>query len=352
MPLRALLSGRDLVAPLLDDSEWEALRADVKARRVALELPCCDASAFARVSKLGTRHFVHRRSDGCPGSGETFQHLWLKAEILTACSEAGWPAQPEVAGDGWRADVLASREAGRVAFEVQWSRQDEPATRFRQERYAADGIRACWLYRGEAPAPSRELPVFELVPDDEQVARVRLSGRSYSVRDFVRLLLAGHVRFSATQMVRMRVSFIDMDCWSCRRRAHIYFVHEHSRCGWEPSSLQYSDADPFDPVVVALVQRWLAAEGRAAGIQLGAIKSRHSRTMETSYLSFGCPHCDKLFGDWFVRDAVMEAHLYDQEVAGFDVEARSTSLIEQQAHWCLPADGRSYCGNVEARRAA
>jgi len=228
MPLRALLSGRDLVAPLLEDAEWGTLRSDVKAKRASLELPCCGGSAFPRLSKLGTRHFVHRRSDGCPGSGETFQHLWLKAEIVSACAEAGWSAQPEVAGEGWRADVLASREAGRVAFEVQWRRQEEPATRFRQERYAADGIPACWLYRGEPPAPSRELPVFQLVPDDEQLALVRLSDRSHGVREFIRLLLAGQVRFSGTQMVRTRVSFIEMDCWSCHKLAHIYFVREQA----------------------------------------------------------------------------------------------------------------------------
>jgi competence protein CoiA len=255
MPLRALLSGRDVVAPLLDDADWASLRADVKAKRLVLDLPCCDASAFPRVSKLGTRHFVHRRGAGCPGSGETFQHLWLKAEILAACEQAGWPAKPEVAAEGWRADVLASRERKRIAFEVQWSRQDDPTIRFRQERYAADGIRACWLYRGDPPAPpSRELPVFRLVPDDEQVAVVALGGGSYGVREFVGLLLGGHVRFSETQTVRLRVSFIEMDCWRCHRTAHIFFARQHSRCGWEPDSLRYGDVDEFDPALLALVR--------------------------------------------------------------------------------------------------
>lgn len=192
MPLRALIDGRDLVAPLLDDVEWEELRADVRAKRVALGLPCCATCAFPRVSKLGTRHFVHRRANGCSGSGETFQHLWTKAEVLHACAESGWEAQAEVAGDGWRADVLATRGEARIAFEAQWSPQEEEGSRFRQERYAADGIRGCWLSRGDAPAPARrELPIFRLRPDAEQVAVVELGGRSYGVREFVGLLLGG-----------------------------------------------------------------------------------------------------------------------------------------------------------------
>jgi hypothetical protein len=74
--------------------------------------------------------------------------------------------------------------------------------------------------------------------------------------------------------------------------------------------------------------------------------------MEASYVSFGCPHCNALFGDHFVREAVMEAHLYEQEVAGFDVERPAVGNLDQQAHWCLPADGVSYCGTDAAHRAA
>ncbi len=122
--------------------------------------PVCMEETFCR-----TRHFVHQRANGCSGSGETFQHLWAKAEVLHACADAGWQASTEVSGDGWRADVLASRGSARVAFEVQWSSQDEDAFGFRQKRYAVDGIRGCWLFRGEVPSPAqRELPIFVLRP--------------------------------------------------------------------------------------------------------------------------------------------------------------------------------------------
>jgi hypothetical protein len=87
-------------------------------------------------------------------------------------------------------------------------------------------------------------------------------------------------------------------------------------------------------------------------VQLGEIKPRFSRTMQTSYTSFGCPHFNAIFGDWFVREAVTEAHLYDQEIAGFDAERVSLGPSSDQAHWCLPTDGVSYCGELRARLAA
>ncbi|MDX6453836.1 MAG: hypothetical protein QOH16_3885 [Gaiellaceae bacterium] len=354
MPLRALINGRDLVAPLLDDAEWDSLRADIKAKRVALSLPCCEATAFARVSKLGTRHFFHRRANGCSGAGETFQHLWAKTEIVRACADAGWDAQTEVAGNGWRADVLATRGSARVAFEVQWSPQDQQTCRLRQERYSADGIRGCWLYRGDTPNPAvRELPIFRLVPDKETVALVDFAGQQHSVREFVTLLLGGKIRYSATVSANLRVSFVDYACWKCKLPAHIYYAQQLSRCGhslgWDPAD-QWQDADVFDPAVLRLVKQWLAREGSGAGIRLGAIKKRYSKTVEQRYLSFGCPHCDAIFGNFFIRNDLLDAVLDDYHVARIETEGQATG--GRQRHWCFPQDGHSYCNGEELAEVA
>lgn len=357
MPLRAVIENRDVIAPLLEEADWEALREQVRAKTLSLRLPCCDASAFPRVSKLGTRHFVHRRANGCAGSGETFQHLWLKAQIVEACRDAGWEPQPEVAGDGWRADVLATRGSARVAFEVQWSRQEAKQTRFRQERYAADGVRACWLLRGDPPAPAtRDCPVFRLVPDDDHVAIVEHAGVRYGVSEFVGLLLGGHVVFTDDMFARLRVGFVEMDCWRCNAPTHVYYAEQLSRCGHEiPYAFSRDEGDVVDEFaapVIEQVQRWLAAEGGQSGVRLGAVKQRYSKTMEASYLSFGCASCDALFGDWFVRQAVLETRLYENADATFEVEIPAVGLEERQAHWCLPADRSSYCVSLRARQAA
>ena len=74
-----------------------------------------------RVSKLGTQHFVHaRRSDACTSAPESAEHLLLKSIILVAVRNAGWDGDVEVCSQegGWRADVMASKDKLRVAFEV------------------------------------------------------------------------------------------------------------------------------------------------------------------------------------------------------------------------------------------
>lgn len=374
MPLRATVDGTEIVAPLVGDDAWAALKQAVRGRAGSVQLPCCAADGFLRTSKLGTKHFVHKRNEGCPGSGETMQHLWAKAEVLKACADAGWTAAPEVAGADWRADVLAERGRAKVAVEVQWSRQDEGLSRFRQDRYARDGVRACWLLRGEQPRPaSRELPVFEMRPGTVDPVSVWHAGREIAVREFVRLLLEGKVAFAVTTIRRVRIRFLETSCWRCKKTSHIYDVSEMIRCGhrdsrWaEPGEWMPVDgtAAEFAPDILQAVNRWLSSEGSAAGVRLGPIKKRYSRTMESSYMSFGCPSCDALFGSWFVHhQELLEAedsdftHSFeferpyahdsseDEEPSEYQAER-----ISAQAHWCLPADGR-YCDTPVARRVA
>ncbi len=165
MPLRATVDGKELLAPLLSDDEWEELRTRCVAADHPLILPCCDEWGHCRRSKLGTRHFVHHRQQArCSWPPETEQHLLAKATIVQGCREAGFEARPEHQGDGWRADVLASKSSVKIAFEVQWSTQTAEETQLRQARYQATNVRCCWFFR-KMPStlgPQKEIPAFEL----------------------------------------------------------------------------------------------------------------------------------------------------------------------------------------------
>ncbi|HEY1014885.1 MAG TPA: hypothetical protein VGE07_19395, partial [Herpetosiphonaceae bacterium] len=197
MPLRALFAGREILAPLLTGYEWDQLRQQAREQPGALVLPCCHQPGGLRVSRLGTRHFVHRPGAPCARTGETFQHLKLKADIVLACQAAGFAATTEVAGNDWRADVLAGDGAARIAFEVQWSPQDLATTEFRQERYRRAGIRGCWFFR-KPPAcpPRRDLPLFPIHwQADSASGLVQLNGRRVDLGVFVKALLGRQIRF-------------------------------------------------------------------------------------------------------------------------------------------------------------
>ena len=141
MPLRVQVDGNSLNAALLSDTEWQALKGSR-----SLRMPCCDAPAYRRTSRLRTRHFAHSPRSHCGAEGECAEHLAAKAEIVRVCHELGWNALSEYVGNQWRADVYATRGRYRLAFEIQWSTQTLQVTRERHAAYGPD-IKCCWLFK-------------------------------------------------------------------------------------------------------------------------------------------------------------------------------------------------------------
>lgn len=68
-------------------------------------------------------------------------HRLLKLQLASAIRDAGWYAELEVAGEGWRADVLASSPDGtkRMAWEAQLAQITLDELRDRTARVEASG---------------------------------------------------------------------------------------------------------------------------------------------------------------------------------------------------------------------
>ena len=76
--------------------------------------------------------------------------------------------------------------------------------------------------------------------------------------------------------------------------SHIYYIGHP--CGASPD-------DSFHPNIVTFVKN-LKEEDIGKKLLLGDIKERYSKTAQYSYLSFGCFHCDAIFGDFYVFQEV------------------------------------------------
>ncbi|MGW4781538.1 competence protein CoiA family protein [Streptomyces filamentosus] len=125
--------------------------------RVLLTCPDCSWGLHPKVSRYGVRFFCHDRDrpESCELLNESWEHHMLKLEMAGAIRAAGWFATLEVpAEDGsWRADVMASSADGsrRMAWEAQLSPITVDDIAARTDRYAADGVRVCWVHPGARP---------------------------------------------------------------------------------------------------------------------------------------------------------------------------------------------------------
>ena len=156
MPLTAVHAHAGLLDVTLGDLgapvRWESLhRAQPPA---PLTCRACSAPMSAKMSKLGQRFFAHRAGGSdCPTGRETIAHRLLKVELASAVRAAGWHAELEVPGRGWRADVLATRPDGgrRFAWEAQLASIRAVDLQLRTSTMAADDVEVCWVTDKDVP---------------------------------------------------------------------------------------------------------------------------------------------------------------------------------------------------------
>lgn len=374
MPLRAFVDGQEVIAPMLSDEQWEALRERVLAEKLTVVLPCCDREGYLRRSRLGTRHFAHKRAaDGAPRcdmEGETMEHLQAKADIVRASQRAGYHAAPEIPGAGWRADVMAARPngTGRIAFEVQWSFLRLEDCTFRQERYARDQVRGCWFFRNPPPAllreddggpemrARRELPLFHLWVNADRSFSVSLNHKLYGLESFVEALLRSEIHFCdvtrAKRRQPLRFAFVSIPCERCGKTTHIHHVDTRltSRCDltFQPEDGWYSETFAFHPQVMAEVQR-IAASREGQWLRMGQIRPRASERENATYLSFGCAHCDAMLDRSYVEMTLYGGHrlaeAYETDAHTLTV-AFDTPPLGKLPHWCYP-HGDHFCCRPE-----
>jgi competence CoiA-like predicted nuclease len=152
MPLKCFRDHEPVYAfDVETESAWGDLRHE-NANKKNLRLHCCNAGVTLRTSKLGTKHFAHARRGACSTAPETAEHLLAKRIVVEGIRRAGWTPTTEAPGDSpelgaWIADVMAEKGTAKVAFEVQWARQNDAETRYRQTRYQSTGVRGLWLFR-------------------------------------------------------------------------------------------------------------------------------------------------------------------------------------------------------------
>lgn len=350
VPLVAEVDGERRVSVLLSDGEWVDLQQQVRKGDAVVTMVGCGSPGYPRTSRLGTRHFAHRAKSDCGAHGpESAQHLLAKALLVQAATGAGWLAQPEVAGDGWVADVLATRESTKVAFEVQWSRQTADEYRLRQERYRHSGVRCAWFARHTASVPpaAGELPVFLLVASDEGGLGAKVGDQLVALGEAATMLLTGRVKFRGRlgdgRPASVEVTCRTYDCYRCRKP---YLIWSAARtktvgaCGHREETFGYSDSwAQTKPEAAPAVREGARNVAIAHKVALGTLEPTYTKTTQSTYMAFGCPNCRAVLGDWFLRGFLLEA-AYDEPLATFSAPGSTEGL--EHPHWCLDI-GAGHC---------
>jgi competence protein CoiA len=350
MPLKCLRGDEEIFAfDVEDEVAWKRLReSNAEARN--LRMPCCGAAVVLRTSPLGTRHFAHARGGPCQTAPETAEHLLAKRIVVEGIRRTAWSAKTEQEGttpegERWRADVLATKGKGKVAVEIQWSRQDHDETLRRQDRYEEAGVRGLWLFRQfDLPMFLNVIPAFRLRfdaasrsfsvslpsalyhpmrigPKDKEDPK--WWGQTIELSKFAEGVVRGRLKFSPAIDATLPLE-ISATPTTCRRCGSTTKVVTDMRLAASKVFPGHPDIPlslrALEEVVggAEFLERWLPPTLlRRHGI--GALKERRSGLdveNHGSYLSNGCVRCDAL-----------QARLFEDRLTGEEELALSVDVV-------------------------
>lgn len=226
--------------------------------------------------------------------------------ILSVCKDMELPVKTKVKTDNWKADIVVDYKNYKVAFNVCKNPRniEETYTTMRKER-----VCGCWLV---LPGKNNRIslnkfPCFPIEYGYEGVqillSQVWEEKATLLLSDFISSLIQGKIRYAETMKVKyVDVRFYKIDCWKCGRTNDAYFVYKTiSEDGIEMEG----GIDSFNQTLIKGIRKFVE-EHPEMNIVLGEIKQRHSKTVNDSYMSFGCKYCDSLFGNFFINDIFMD----------------------------------------------
>lgn len=214
MPLLALDTkiGQVLDATAASDDVWAA----VWRARTGPRLRCrtCDAPVHAKArSSSGLRFFAHTTAvPDCPRTGESAKHLHLKGRFAAAFRAAGWVAELEVDGPGWRADVLVHSPDGarRYAVEVQLASIAEVDVAERTRRHEAAGVTTIWVLSERRPGWAQTLPSVVIDADGQVTGTVLVPARPSKYDERPRFAPAASIELFARRLAEGRLAPIPL----------------------------------------------------------------------------------------------------------------------------------------------
>ena len=277
----------------------------------------------------------------------------IKAILATYCDEMGYDVSIEYRGQDWRADVMVSVNDTKYAFEIQNSPQTLKRTLERQSKYERDGVVGCWLFTYEKVRKSHKenqelenLPLFNVFIQNGEVWVSLKDRKTLLLRDFLYDFLNGRIKFchKIKALPIADLNIIETECWKCHEIYHIYGLNQfRTACNTEiydheKDQLWGNKELLFNPEVIAKVKEY--ALSKTDKINLSVIKERYSNTVGKSYMSFGCPKCDAILGDWYYMHDALFASAYgdgvvDRVELGLE---KDLNITQELPHWCHPGE--------------
>ncbi|MCF0230888.1 MAG: hypothetical protein HUJ63_01120, partial [Enterococcus sp.] len=256
-------------------------------------------------------------------------------ELLKVCDKNGRKYQKYYKTENWECDVIITTEVTCFSFSVLSSKQQgEKAI----ETIMSNGVNAFGFvlkqsHKEKRDTFSRILEVFQ----GENGLCVSVMGKNLTIGEFVEAIVSGRLVAEESYLATaMNVAFIPDECYFCKRQHHIYMVHSLVN---SENEIVYDnhghdslfDFSQFSPSVMNPIKQFIS-EHPEKNIVMGEIKPRTSKTIGKEYTSFGCPYCDGIVGNHYLKEIESEL-IYSIEAKDCEVIPLQEPVEIKIRHW-------------------
>lgn len=256
----------------------------------------------------------------------------LKKVIKMYALSKGWSIQANVKKDNWKADFLITDNDVSVAINLYKSTRNIPKLLHAME---TDNVEGYWLGKDlHRELEGNIVPSFPILREEKSSEYgVTISdGHSCDIKQFLDIVMNKRLKIENNVTIyAIKVRFMPTICYKCERLHHVYMIvgllskEDSSLSTYEGMYNSQTFIDKFDSDVINSVRKFLSNNSHL-GYNLGDIKERHSKTMDSSYISFGCPWCNAIVGEHYQSKNEMD-YCYekdDENVHAIELEHKIT----------------------------
>ena len=233
------------------------------------------------------------------------------AAILEICEVEGWKYKKNYKAENWKADILISTDNQSIAISTYKSTSEAKKSMPPIEQ---DGIKIYGLTLSPKIDDIAEIACFSLHRNENAMV-VTIANSKIPLVTFLKKGLEDKIEhLTKAKITAVDVIFEQYNCWRCHKPHSIPFVRylvnekgtrvKDDNHYSEQSKINIPDLR-FGKDFLDIVKSYIENHPEK-GFVMGEVKPRHSKTKNEEYMSFGCPECDAIVGDFYLNDLEMD----------------------------------------------
>ena len=260
------------------------------------------------------------------------------SRLIDISLKHGWNVQKNFSGEGLKTDILISLDDRKIAVNVN---RMKSSVLNETNRYIDSGIEVYWFdlkktndcyYDDETL-----LPYFQIENNSGNFfVRVNES-EEYTIDNFLEAAVDNKVVNSKEVSIKdIKVQFMEVNCYKCQTEYTLYVIPKikfgNQYCVNNDVDHPLT-IDEFDPIVIESVRKYVLNHPEV-DFSTDIIKERGSITRGESYMSFGCPICNAIYGEHYLEEIRMDS-VYENDSNFQEIHLEGDGIKIEYPHWTI-----------------